>query len=231
MYWHYLYSPDFPAAQPIRHRPYFHPNRQRQLEEPVPVFQPADTSLRVPYPKQEKMTQTDIKSEALGITDIQESNNRIAEMQESTHYQEFSKLQALNSNFASQIETLKIERKSALSQLEEYRSKLVKLELELERKENEQPQSTSSSSGAALQRKQQKTYERYARAESARKALVYQKKYLLLIIGGFQETEESTLKLISKMGGQPSEDLAITPRKKPIMRFRAAVRVCIAIHR
>ena len=165
------------------------------------------------------------------MNNFQESNNRIAEMQESTHNQEFSKLQALNSNFASQIETLKIERKSALSQLEEYRSKLVKLELELERKENEQPQSTSSSSGAALQRKQQKTYERYARAESARKALVYQKKYLLLIIGGFQETEESTLKLISKMGGQPSEDLAITPRQKPIMRFRAAVRVCIAIHR
>ena len=152
-------------------------------------------------------------------------------MQESTHNQEFSKLHAMNTNFASQIETLKIERKSALSQLEEYRSKLVKLELELERKENEQPQSTSSSSGAALARKQQKTYERYARAESARKALVYQKKYLLLIIGGFQETEESTLKLISKMGGQPSEDLAITPRKKPIMRFRAAVRVCIAVHR
>ena len=150
-------------------------------------------------------------------------------MQESTHNQEFSKLHAMNTNFASQIETLKIERKSALSQLEEYRSKLVKLELELERKENEQPQSTSSSSGAALARKQQKTYERYARAESARKALVYQKKYLLAIIGGSQETKESTLKLIAK--NQPSKDPAVTPRLKPIMRFRAAVRVCIAVHR
>ena len=150
-------------------------------------------------------------------------------MQESNHSVEFTKLRELNTNFASQIETLKIERKSALSQLEEYRSKLVKLELELERKENEQPQSLSSTSGA-IARKQQKTYERYARAESARNALVYQKKYLLLIIGGFQETEESTLKLISKMGGQP-DAIATTPRKKPIMRFRAAVRVCIAVHR
>ena len=227
MNWHYNIGPIWSGHRmgiQQYHLPHFIQKRQRIFEEPVPVFEPADTTSREPYPKRHKMTQT-------YSNNVQESNNRIAEMQESTHNQEFSKLHAMNTNFASQIETLKIERKSALSQLEEYRSKLVKLELELERKENEQPQSTSSSSGAALARKQQKTYERYARAESARKALVYQKKYLLLIIGGFQETEESTLKLISKMGGQPSEDLAITPRKKPIMRFRAAVRVCIAVHR
>merc|ERR1712176_876421 len=121
-----------------------------------------------------------------------------------------------------------IEKRTTNNQLEEYRVRIVKLELDLERKENVDINLPGHQN---LVRKQQKTYERYARAESARKALVYQKKYLLLIIGGFQETEESTLKLISKMGGQPSEDLAITPRKKPIMRFRAAVRVCIAVHR
>merc|ERR1712176_151417 len=120
-----------------------------------------------------------------------------------------------------------IEKRTTNNQLEEYRVRIVKLELDLERKENVDINLPGHQN---LVRKQQKTYERYARAESARKALVYQKKYLLLIIGGFQETEESTLKLISKTGGQP-DAIATTPRKKPIMRFRAAVRVCIAVHR
>ena len=74
----------------------------------------------------------------------------------------------------------------------------------------------------SLSRKQQKTYERYARSESARKALVYQKKYLLLCIGGFQETEEKTIKLLA-------EPTAI--EKRPNLRFRAAVRAVMAINR
>ena len=71
--------------------------------------------------------------------------------------------------------------------------------------------------------KQQNTYERYARAEVARKSLVYQKKYLLLCIGGFQETEEATIKLIA----EPTAGV----EKKPNSRFRAAVRAVIAINR
>ena len=85
-------------------------------------------------------------------------------------------------------------------------------------------------SSSAISRKQQKTYERYVRAESSRKALVYQKKYLLLIIGGFQETEANTLKLISRMGGKP-EPAPITPRVNPRTKFKSAVRVVIAIQR
>ena len=81
-----------------------------------------------------------------------------------------------------------------------------------------------------MSRKQQKTYERYVRAESSRKALVYQKKYLLLIIGGFQETESNTLRLISRMGGHP-EPNAIAPQIPPKSRFKSAVRVVIAIQR
>ena len=73
-----------------------------------------------------------------------------------------------------------------------------------------------------LARKQQKTYERYARAASACKNLVYQKRYLLLCIGGFQETEEKTIKLLA-------EPTAI--EKGPNLRFRAAVRAVIAINR
>jgi hypothetical protein len=45
---------------------------------------------------------------------------------------------------------------------------------------------------------------KYTRAESMRKALIYQKKYLLLLLGGFQESEEVTLSMIASMGVSPS---------------------------
>ncbi|XP_053511069.1 A-kinase anchor protein 9 isoform X2 [Artibeus jamaicensis] len=76
-------------------------------------------------------------------------------------------------------------------------------------------------------------YGKYLRAESFRKALIYQKKYLLLLLGGFQECEEATLALLARMGGQPAfTDLAvITNRPKGFTRFRSAVRVSMAISR
>ncbi|XP_066441383.1 A-kinase anchor protein 9 isoform X2 [Eleutherodactylus coqui] len=76
-------------------------------------------------------------------------------------------------------------------------------------------------------------YGKYLRSESFRKALVYQKKYLLLLLGGFQECEEATLVLIARMGGQPSyTDLeVITKHSRAFTRFRSAARVAIAIFR
>ncbi|XP_039734058.1 A-kinase anchor protein 9 isoform X3 [Pteropus medius] len=76
-------------------------------------------------------------------------------------------------------------------------------------------------------------YGKYLRAESFRKALIYQKKYLLLLLGGFQECEDATLALLARMGGQPAfTDLeVITNRPKGFTRFRSAVRVSMAISR
>ncbi|XP_028941003.1 A-kinase anchor protein 9, partial [Antrostomus carolinensis] len=87
----------------------------------------------------------------------------------------------------------------------------------------------SDSENAVLRR----IYGKYLRAESFRKALIYQKKYLLLLLGGFQECEEATLALIARMGGQPSyTDLEIiTHHSKGFTRFRSVVRVSIAISR
>ncbi|XP_044534846.1 A-kinase anchor protein 9 [Gracilinanus agilis] len=86
-----------------------------------------------------------------------------------------------------------------------------------------------NSESAALKR----IYGKYLRAESFRKALIYQKNYLLLLLGGFQECEDATLALIARMGGQPScTDLTvITNQSKGFTRFRSAVRVSIAISR
>ncbi|KAB0375769.1 hypothetical protein FD755_012412, partial [Muntiacus reevesi] len=76
-------------------------------------------------------------------------------------------------------------------------------------------------------------YGKYLRAESFRKALIYQKQYLLLLLGGFQECEEATLALLARMGGQPAfTDMeVITNRPKGFTRFRSAVRVSMAISR
>ncbi|XP_043097699.1 pericentrin isoform X2 [Puntigrus tetrazona] len=77
--------------------------------------------------------------------------------------------------------------------------------------------------------KVQRLYERYLRAESYRKSLVYQKRYLLLLLGGFQECEQATLALIARMGAQPT--LSQSQASRPLNRFRTSVRVVIAISR
>ncbi|XP_042327418.1 A-kinase anchor protein 9-like isoform X5 [Sceloporus undulatus] len=129
---------------------------------------------------------------------------------------------------ASERETWSKEKLSLQQSLKQAEAELTKLRAEL-RNEAFLRELGSDSENAALKR----IYGRYLRAESFRKALIYQKKYLLLLLGGFQECEEATLSLIARMGGQPSyTDLeVITRRSKGFTRFRSAVRVLIAISR
>lgn len=79
----------------------------------------------------------------------------------------------------------------------------------------------------------QRVYGKYLRSESFRKALIYQKKYLLLLLGGFQECEEATLSLLTRMGGQPTLSTleSLSQRRRGLTRFRSAVRVSIALSR
>eukprot|EP00075_Anas_platyrhynchos_P027562 XP_027316815.1 pericentrin isoform X7 [Anas platyrhynchos] len=81
--------------------------------------------------------------------------------------------------------------------------------------------------------KLQKLYRKYLRAESFRKALVYQKKYLLLLLGGFQDCEQATLSLIARMGIYPAPaDLQLSvSHSRPFTKFRCAVRAVIAVSR
>ncbi|XP_052355300.1 pericentrin-like isoform X4 [Oncorhynchus keta] len=98
------------------------------------------------------------------------------------------------------------------------------LERQLRQAQTENRPSTDLSNS-----KFQRLYERYLRAESFRKSLVYQKRYLLLLLGGFQDCEQATLCLIARMGAHPSPPHAHT--HSPLSRFRAAVRAVIAISR
>nr|XP_031317003.1 pericentrin isoform X3 [Camelus dromedarius] len=79
--------------------------------------------------------------------------------------------------------------------------------------------------------KMEKLYLRYLRAESFRKALIYQKKYLLLLIGGFQDSEQETLSMIAHLGVFPSKAEKGAVASRPLTKFRTAVRVVIAVLR
>ncbi|XP_062425086.1 A-kinase anchor protein 9 isoform X2 [Rhea pennata] len=129
---------------------------------------------------------------------------------------------------ASEKEIWNREKLSLQKSLKQADAELSKLRAEL-RSEAFLRELGSDSENAILRR----IYGKYLRAESFRKALIYQKKYLLLLLGGFQECEEATLALIARMGGQPSyTDLEIiTHHSKGFTRFRSAVRVSIAISR
>uniref|UniRef100_A0A669QQN4 A-kinase anchoring protein 9 n=1 Tax=Phasianus colchicus TaxID=9054 RepID=A0A669QQN4_PHACC len=129
---------------------------------------------------------------------------------------------------ASEKENWNREKLSLQKSLKQADAELSKLRAEL-RSEAFLRELGSDSENVILRR----IYGKYLRAESFRKALIYQKKYLLLLLGGFQECEEATLALIARMGGQPSyTDLEIiTHHSKGFTRFRSAVRVSIAISR
>ncbi|NXI98507.1 AKAP9 protein, partial [Psophia crepitans] len=129
---------------------------------------------------------------------------------------------------ASEKEIWNREKLSLQKSLKQAEAELSKLRAEL-RSEAFLRELGSDPENALLRR----IYGKYLRAESFRKALIYQKKYLLLLLGGFQECEEATLALIARMGGQPSyTDLEIiVHHSKGFTRFRSAVRVSIAISR
>ena len=75
-----------------------------------------------------------------------------------------------------------------------------------------------------------KLYKRFIKAESFRKALVYQKKYLLLLLGGFQDCESTTLAMISQMGVYPTNGDR-SYRRRGIRRFRTVARAVLAVQR
>ncbi|KAM7049450.1 pericentrin isoform 4-T4 [Acridotheres tristis] len=115
------------------------------------------------------------------------------------------------------------ERNMLQNMLKQAESQLAKANAEIENKP------VAETSNPKLQR----LYRKYIRAESFRKALVYQKKYLLLLLGGFQDCEQATLSLIARMGIYPSPaDLQLSgSHSRPFTKFRCAVRAIIAISR
>ncbi|XP_063777493.1 A-kinase anchor protein 9 isoform X2 [Pseudophryne corroboree] len=130
--------------------------------------------------------------------------------------------------FAAEREAWNREKLNLHKSLKQTEAELSKVKVEL-RNEAIQRDLGRDTENVALKR----VYGKYLRSESFRKALVYQKKYLLLLLGGFQECEEATLALIARMGGRPSyTDLeVVTKHSRAFTRFRSTARVAIAISR
>ncbi|XP_072506127.1 A-kinase anchor protein 9-like isoform X2 [Notamacropus eugenii] len=140
----------------------------------------------------------------------------------------FSHATNIEAVIASEKEIWNREKLALQKSLKQAEAEVCRLKAEL-RNEALLQDLNPSSENAILKR----IYVKYLRAESFRKALIYQKNYLLLLLGGFQDCEDATLALIARMGGQPSctNLAAITNQSKGFTRFRSAVRVSIAISR
>ncbi|XP_012524431.1 A-kinase anchor protein 9 isoform X3 [Monomorium pharaonis] len=75
----------------------------------------------------------------------------------------------------------------------------------------------------------QNFYGKYLRAESRRKALGYQKKYLLCAIGSYQYCEENTLCVLAQLT-QDQRSYTRLPHSRKV-RFKIVVIVIVSIHR
>ncbi|XP_069704489.1 pericentrin-like isoform X1 [Periplaneta americana] len=72
---------------------------------------------------------------------------------------------------------------------------------------------------------------KYLRAESYCKALIWQKRYLLVVLGDYQESEAITVSRLAHLSGVQEAILHTASRKKPKTRFRSAAIVVIAVSR
>jgi len=118
-------------------------------------------------------------------------------------------------------------------------SLLTNERIALQRKLDESHMKVNTSQSSELQL--QKVYSSFLRADSRRKNLLYQKRYLLLLIEGFRSYEDSALRMISEMGLLPADTfstdlttgslLCRNVQITPYRRFKGAVRSVMAVWR
>ncbi|XP_076180017.1 uncharacterized protein LOC143153085 [Ptiloglossa arizonensis] len=105
------------------------------------------------------------------------------------------------------------------------------LEAQVKRSKSQQDANTPS---LDYVQKLQHFYGKYLRADSRRKALMYQKRYLLIIVGSYQHSEENTLTVLSQLTNEQRFYITMgmgRNKKSPKVRFKSAVLVLISIHR
>ncbi|XP_068194522.1 pericentrin [Antennarius striatus] len=154
-----------------------------------------------------------------------QQNQQIPSMQSSSNL--LGRLLKENSELTEHVTSLSEERATL-------KHRLTCMERQLRSRENELTKVATETENRPISdnfsnSKLQRFYGRCLRAESYRKALIYQKRYLLLLLGGFQDCEEATLCLIAKMGVRPS--CSLSSQRRPLGRFRTVVKVVIAISR
>lgn len=103
--------------------------------------------------------------------------------------------------------------------------------LELKNRDLNEPARSRYETSDAV-KKLQHMYGKFMRADSKRKALSFQKKYLLCVIGGYQLSEETTLAVLAQLTSEQKSFMITDDNKKtPKIRFRCLVTAIISIHR
>ncbi|XP_067211849.1 golgin subfamily A member 4-like isoform X3 [Linepithema humile] len=100
---------------------------------------------------------------------------------------------------------------------------------QLEGQVKELKSTQASSQQTAPIERLQNFYGQYLRVDSRRKALAYQKKYLLCILGTYQYCEENTLCVLAQLTQDQRSYTRMSHKKK--VRFRIAVLAIISMHR
>ncbi|XP_076360252.1 uncharacterized protein LOC143252264 isoform X1 [Tachypleus tridentatus] len=118
------------------------------------------------------------------------------------------------------------EQSNILKSLHQSESEVIRLKKLLQTTENE-----NNGNAVVDKNKKQfhKAYYKYRRAESYRRSLVYQKKYLLKLINGYQTTEIVTMALLSKIIDEPIDNHQTI--LSPLALFRSATYAIIALRR
>ncbi|XP_037075026.1 pericentrin-like [Pollicipes pollicipes] len=120
---------------------------------------------------------------------------------------------------------LEAERSAWSQERQRLQQRIARLDAEQERLRRGQPRA-----GDGDDARLQYAYGRFLRAESYRRALCWQKRYLMVLLGGYQETETMTLQRMTQLTGG-----AFWPDGRrflaPLAKFRAAAWVLIAVHR
>ena len=143
-------------------------------------------------------------------------------------------IDALQARLARQSDTLKQQQAGQEQERKAYHAELSQLQSELAAIESRLAHTVGiDSRSKETQQRNTELTRRFMRAESFRKALVFQKKYLLMLLGEFHESEEATLAFISRLADPvPGADPMLWRRqKRGIPRFRKAVWAIIALKR
>ncbi|XP_029163960.1 A-kinase anchor protein 9-like isoform X2 [Nylanderia fulva] len=147
------------------------------------------------------------------IKDISVSSiQRIKELNETVDKYSIEK-----KNLEQKLDKLTLDKEMLIRQVKSLEGQVKKLK------------SSNSNSTTVPIEKLQNLYGSYLRVDSRRKALAYQKKYLLCIVGSYQFCEENTLCVLAQLTQEQRIYTRLTRSKK--VRFRIAVLTIISIHR
>ncbi|XP_074102981.1 uncharacterized protein LOC141530035 isoform X4 [Cotesia typhae] len=144
---------------------------------------------------------------------------------------QISELTSENARYSLEKGVLHDKLIKAREEIERYVIRVKELELMLQHSDGV----TSSHDNSQLLMKLQYIYAKYMRVDSKRKALAFQKRYLLCVIGGYQLSEDNARSMLAKLTSVErsfiSEQTLHVVKTCPRARFRSAVLLVIGLRR